>query len=406
VSGHTRQFLRSFALRAYYNLRIPKNRPHSGRAKPWPIRHRLARPQKHVLCGYYDVTPFDVTETRCAALAAPGYATAAYDGSEADIGWFDLRESDPPWQRLGGSRGWCWQQGARLRWHPTSPSLVTYNDVRSGQGLCLVQDTSSGRVEQQLPMAIYDLAPDGRHGLSLDFHRLHLVRRGYGYPQATPLPADRQGVWLVNLQTARNDLLLPLSDLVALNPVASMAGAEHYVNHISWSPDGSQFVAIHLWLAGGRRFSRMIIMDFPGGPVRILENTEYAGHYCWMKAGQLLFFVGNLGKQSGFYLYDTVTGGRQPVAIGSIREDGHPSALPESEMVILDTYPDGLGFSQLFLLDPTNALAIAIGRFHHPLNFFGDYRCDLHPRTAPSGRLIAVDHVVVGSRVVSILSRP
>jgi len=399
------QSLRWFAQRVYYNLRIQKNRRRPVGAEPWSCTHRLGREERHVLCGYHDVTPFDARETRCAALAAPALVTAAYDGSAADIGWFDLTEREPRWRGLASTRTWCWQQGARLRWHPTKADLMVYNDAQDGNGICRLQDATTGRLQQQLPMPLYDLAPDGRHGLSLDFNRLHAVRRGYGYPSVKALAPEQQGIWVVDLEGARCELAVPIAELERLDPVASMANAQHYVNHISWSPDGSQFVALHLWLSGGRRLSRMIVGDFPHGRCRVLVNTGYAGHYCWLKPGRLLIFVGNQGEDSGFHLYNTLTGERKPVALASIREDGHPAPLAGDYEAILDTYPDALGFAQLFRLNLETEATVDIGRFHHPVNFRGDYRCDLHPRPSPSGRMIAVDTVVAGRRVVSVLAR-
>lgn len=403
---HTWQSLRWFVQRAYYNLRIPKNRRRPLGAERWPLRHLLGRDGRHVLCGYHDVTPFNASETRCAVLAAPAMPTAAYDGSAADIGWFELGEREPRWHGLGSTRTWCWQQGARLRWHPTAENLVVYNDAQDGQGICRLQDANTGRIQQQLPMPVYDLAPDGRHGLSLDFNRLHTVRRGYGYPQVKPLAPEQQGIWLTNLETSRCDLAVPIAELMRLDPVASMANAEHYVNHLSWSPDGTQYVALHLWLSRGRRLSRMIVCDFPVGRCRVLVNTGYAGHYCWLRPGRLLFFVGNQGEDSGFHLYNTVSGERKPVALSSIREDGHPAPLAGATEAILDTYPNAWGRTQLFRLDLSTEATVDIARFHHPVSFRGDYRCDLHPRPSRSGRLIAVDTVFSGRRVVSVLSRP
>jgi hypothetical protein len=72
--------------------------------------------------------------------------------------------------------------------------------------------------------------------------------------------------------------------------------------------------------------------------------------------------------------------------------DGHSSYLPDSQWVITDTYLNREDRVQtLMLYYPESNRRIDIGRFFHPPEYFGEYRCDLHPRWNREGSQICVD---------------
>ncbi len=39
---------------------------------------------------------------------------------------------------------------------------------------------------------------------------------------------------------------------------------------------------------------------------------------------------------------------------------------------------------------------VTVGRFHTPKEYTGEWRCDLHPRHSPDGRLLVIDSPQTG----------
>ena len=46
---------------------------------------------------------------------------------------------------------------------------------------------------------------------------------------------------------------------------------------------------------------------------------------------------------------------------------------------------------------------IELGSFHSPEEYTGEWRCDLHPRSSPDGRLVSIDSAHRGGRQIYLL---
>ena len=141
--------------------------------------------------------------------------TAAEAFNTADdvirVGMVDLEDGDK-WIELGTTRAWNWQQGCMLQWIPGSQSEVLWNDREGDSFVCHVVDVKTGQ-KRTLPHPIYTLSPDGRFAVAPDFRRLNDCRPGYGYaglpdPNKNVLVPDDAGIWRMDMQTGKQDLLL------------------------------------------------------------------------------------------------------------------------------------------------------------------------------------------------------
>jgi len=79
------------------------------------------------------------------------------------------------------------------------------------------------------------------------------------------------------------------------------------------------------------------------------------------------------------------------VGEGVMTENGHCSYLPGNEWILNDTYPDAERRQHLYLYHVASGRKVALGGFHAPREYRGEWRCDLHPRFSPSGRWVVID---------------
>lgn len=367
-----------------------------------------SQPEKHVFFGYYDLQQLNEAKDKMLVMVIPKDADAMRD--DAELGWYTL--NDGQYHFLTTTKAWCWQQGARLRWHPVKPDAVIFNDV---EGECYVTcscDLTTGRKTRIAEQACYDVTPDCRYGLSLNYSRLQRLRPGYGYsklPDRTnteKVPAG-DGVFLVDLEKNESRLIISYEQLTKLSP-----GSEkewNYINHISIAPDGNRFMFFHLWTFGiGARWrAKLYVANLDGSDLRCLEEEYSTSHYCWKNSRELLTTtVGVDGAHSYYFTYDIESGQRTAISSEHLLHDGHPSFLCDGEHFITDTYPLEHSMQHLFseALNRTDYAPIC-DLFSDP-RMFGEKRCDLHPRVTPDGNVITVDSTFQnGTRSVLLFRR-
>lgn len=359
-------------------------------SQEWAEPVEYALPGKHVFFGYYDLQQLSPGKDKALLTVVPVGADARKD--PAQLQWVDTATGE--YHQIGSTRAWCWQQGCRLRWHPVRPDMVMYNDVEGERYVCRVVELGSGTVET-IGQAFYDITPDGRYGLSLDYSRLQRLRPGYGYgtlPDETrgEMLPDKAAIWRVDILSGETVPLVTYAQLAELCPEA--AGYENYVNHISVSPDGERFSFFHLWTVGQRWDGRLYVARMDGTVLQCVEDRFIPSHYCWLGSeGLLITSVGFGGSPSYYYRYDLNTMGRTRLHNDQLERDGHPSPLPDGRWFVTDTYPQADSRQRLFLARLDGAGFQPICRVYSDPRMFEEKRCDLHPRLTPDGRTITID---------------
>ena len=378
----------------------------SARKRPELVLRRFSVAHSHTFFGYYDVTPFNRSDDRVLAMVAPPINRSLEPDDEIRIGYFEIGNSDS-FQEVGRTTTWCWQQGCRLSWFPGgADDLIVYNKLVDGAYGCVVQSTNDRSVVKAIGSPLYDIDSSGRRALSLDFSRLQRLRPGYGYvsladqTEGCPCPDDN-GIWLVDLKSGDEELIINLAALALLESDESMTGAEHYINHISFNPCGDRFMFFHLWVKQGMLFNRLIISDRTGDNLRILENKGTVSNYTWKTNRDLLVTVNYDNGACHYNLYRNLD--CVPVRVGKdiLTVDGHPSYQPGSEALLTDTYPDDFGEQRLIVFDSGSGTTI-LGRYRLPLRYRGETRCDLHPRWNRKGNRVCFDSSHSGIRALYV----
>jgi hypothetical protein len=318
--------------------------------------------------------------------------------------------ADDRFEPIADSLAWNWQQGAMLAWHPADPDhLLVHNDRRDGVLLGVVRDTL-GREQRVYERPLYALSPDGAAGWSLNFARLATHRPGYGYAGvADPWggvahPSD-DGVYAVNLHNGSNSLIVSLDELARRNPSPSMQGQFHWVNHIQPSPQGSRIAFFHLWREGEKGWGARLYVARPDGcELTCALDTARISHFDWLDEDRLLIWARRKEGGERFLLVDVRDATYQVYGDGVLTEDGHDSFSPDRKWVLNDTYPDRYDMRTLMLVSWPQGRRVDIARLYSPKSkWWGEIRCDLHPRWSRDGRQICVDSVHDGTRQMYVM---
>lgn len=408
----------------------------------------ITRGPKQHFFGYYDISPWDAAEDRILGLEADFLDRIPSPDDTAIIGFSDLRQNSS-FQKFAETRAWNWQQGARLQWlGPTYDRFVIYNDRSKDGFVSVILDMETGE-KRTLPLPVYSVSPDGRHAVTLNFSRLFRLRDAYGYAGVPDAFADEKvptsdGVWLLDLKTGESKLVISLRDLCEYNPLTSMEGGSHWVDHLMFNPDGSRFCFLHRWeLDDGGLYMRLFSANRDGTELHCLLDSGNFSHFGWKNPKELLGW-GRLPNQLNrirkskwlvknflrplLPLYHTLVPGRsafrrrlvndhyllfrdrtdsiEKIGEGILNQDGHCTWSPDERWILTDTYPDDDRFRTLILFDHEDGMRTDIGRFYalpegiSPRSGWDEsgMRCDLHPRWNRSGDKVCIDSVHEGTR--------
>lgn len=403
-------------------------------------------PRSHFF-GYYDKTPFDEEERRllCHSVAFDGRMVAS--GDRAEIGLWDLDNSS--YTALSETAAFNWQQGSLLQWLPGSHgSRVVFNDRLPGRfaGVCI--DVEKG-TRTLLPATVYALTPDGRWSVSPRFERLYHTP-GYHY-EGLALDEWRGGLppgdalLRMDLHTGGVGPIVEVAHLAAHRPTPSMAGACHYVDHVWVAPTGLEMIFVHRWKADDEQpFTRLYRCNLDGTDLRLYPDSGRYSHATWLDPDRFLIWgrplaayarlrhSGGAGgwllrpllalwrrhsKRSawrklahqvsgdGFLIFGNDPKAAQALAPMVLTQDGHPSACPVSgDWLLLDTYPDQEDYQHLLLYHVPGEQLVELARVYVPPSFQDTgFRCDLHPRWSPSGRLVCIDALCRAQRQMMVL---
>lgn len=363
--------------------------------------------------GYYDVTPWDASGRYMLALEVNFQDRPPTPEDVATIGVIDTAEGNT-WRPLGETRAWNWQMGTRLQWLPSAADqLVIHNDRREGRFVAVIRDAFTGAEEEVVQRPIYALNPAGTEAVSLNFARVARTRPGYGYvgvedPSEGELCPEDDGIWWVDLRTGESELVISLAEAAAIEHRSDMDGAEHWFNHLLWSPDGQRFIFLHRWKPPDERswFTRLLTANPDGTEIRLLADDDLVSHFDWRDPSHILAWARVAGVGDYFFLFtDAADPCPQPVVVGRdvLTCDGHCSYSPDRRWILTDTYPDAQHERTLVLYEEASGGRLDVGRFYSPPELSGEIRCDLHPRWSRDGRKVCIDSAHEGRRQVYVV---
>jgi len=354
--------------------------------------------------GYYDKSPWDITDRYILCLRAKDTLKSPAPLEPAEIVLFDTQNNNS-YKILGKTHAWNVQQGCMLQWlGPDFSSKIIYNDFRNGQ-YCSVILNIETMEEKIIPMPIYNISRDGKFALSLDFSRLHRLRKGYGYYNLPDLTKDEKCpdkpcIWYINLESGEAKPILKYTDFASFEPRPEMNNAEHKVNHIMLNPTGNRFMVLHRWIKGSKKYTRLVTVNVDGTEMYNLSDDNMVSHCFWKNDIEILAYARKKDSGDGYYLMKDKTGEYKKLW-SELTRDGHPSYSPDGSMVVTDTYPDRTRLATIYLIKDDKPQKLA--RVFVPFKYDNDVRCDLHPRWNRAGDKICFDGVFEGRRGLYVI---
>ena len=356
---------------------------------------------KEYFFGYYDKSPWDASGRYMLCMRAENTWSDPAPKEKARILLIDTLDGNKT-RTICETHSWNVQQGCMAQWlGPDFSSRIIYNDCRDGRYVSVIYDTATGK-EKVLKIPVYTVSEDGKTALSLDFSRLHRLRKGYGYSNLKDETADEKlpdKPCIFRLDIEKNEVfeVLKYTDLASFEPRGCMQNAEHKVNHLMISPDGKRFMVLHRWLCGARKYTRLVTCGIDGKDMYNLSDDDMVSHCFWKSDKEILAFENKKDGGTGYYLMKDKTDEYKRVW-KKLDNDGHPSyaPLPERTLVVTDSYPNRSRIADIKLLyvdDPDGDKMKVIARVFAPFKYDNDTRCDLHPRFSRDARKVCFDSV-------------
>jgi hypothetical protein len=363
--------------------------------------------------GYYDKFQVDPTG-RYALGCKVGFEGRSPNASDTlEIGMIDL-EYDNKWRKLGQSNAWGWQQSCMLQWIPGSKTEVIWNDREGDNHISRIYNIVTGK-ERVLPHPIYALSPNGKFAISTAFNRIQNLRPGYGYvglpdPYQTIQAPQEIGLNKIELETGKNELLISIADMAQLSHLGeNVSNNWHWFNHLLVSPDSERLLFLHRWrpelfepqvMARTGFVTRMITMDSEGKHLYVADPSGNSSHFVWRDPKHIFVWTKPIGKEAGFWLLEDQTENMSIVGKETMTGNGHNTYVPNTnnEWVLNDTYPNKDREITLYLYHIPSKKQVILGKFYSPESYFGEWRCDLHPRCDQAGQRVFFDSTHEGSR--------
>jgi hypothetical protein len=247
---------------------------------------------------------------------------------------------------------------------------------------------------------IYDCYKE-EFALSLDFNRLNTLNTDYGYRNSLTEPdlenIKDDGIFYVDLRTNKVELLISIEKIIDLHNKENMIGAKHTFNHIMLSPDGQNFIFIHRWYQSGVRYDSLISSNIEGTKITVLADNDMVSHCCWYNNTTIVGYLRDGKFGDNFYKIDIIASTKELLS-KKLKNfgDGHPSF--HKNKMLFDSYPDRSRMQHLYIYNMDNDSIEEIGEFHESLKYYGETRCDLHPRWSNDGKQIFIDSTHEGKR--------
>lgn len=330
----------------------------------------------NIFNGYYDLNPIKNKKMLVHKLKIK---SGLQDSIE--LGYYDINNNT--YQKIDDSNAWCWQQGSRLRWSEVFDNCVYYNSVYNNSYVCNLYNIEEKNIIKTINLPLYDISIDETYGVSLDFERLQFFRPGYGYCYLNKnkfenAPKD-DGLIYIDLKTGAKKMLISLYELAI--KVDSNLKYPHYLNHISISPDGSKIMFFHIWNVDKSKWkTELCVINCDGSNFKSLELNNRVSHYDWKNNDSLLITSVLKDSEECEYRYYYLNNKTKKIQNNSLKRDGHPTFIGNSENFITDTYPDEYGNQSVLLYLSNDNNVIKLADLPSDVMLYDQKRCDLHPK--------------------------
>jgi len=379
---------------------------------------------------FFDTPPFSPSGRYLAVFRFPQEKRSPQPGETGEVVLVDLVTGEE--KVVARSRGYEMQLGANVQWGATDADIF-FNDVdpQTWRAFAVHLNPLTG-TSRRLEGTVFMVSPDGKQLASYNLIASPRAQVGYGVvvpesvrPPRNGGPVETEGVELTEVESGKSRRIVTIRQIYEWSqPTIAIANPddfEYYCFQVKWNPQGTRLLTTVQWsprsdrsavraaLGTGRRRA-VITMRPDGSELRTAITPEQWGrgghHVNWMPDGEHLSMNLDVDDQPGLEFVSVRADGTDLKVLykpGS----GHPTLHPLGEpFVITDAYPDEPvaakdGTSPLRLIDlaqqtEQNVVAIFVAMTA------GEFRVDPHPAWDRSGRFVAFNGFVGGTRRVFV----
>ncbi|MCY3993995.1 MAG: hypothetical protein OXF50_22420 [Caldilineaceae bacterium] len=371
----------------------------------------VARPitqgPKHHFFGYYGICPWNSTGQYHLCLQSDFHDRPPAAGDTAVVGLVDMETGK--FEGVAETQAWNLQQGSMLHWLPTAPDRqITYNARDGDRFVGVVQDIHSGN-KRILPYPISAMTRHGRQALGLNYARLKSLRPVVGYaglpdPFADQNHPTEDGLYTMNTHTGEARVLVSYEEARDfLSDYEEVQARKIWFNHSIINRDDTRVAFVVRYRDETREIKHTILLSasMEGGDLRIVTDLG-ASHFDWL-TNELIFGWVTMKEGQKYYLINDRTLEYEEVRPDILTKNGHCSFTRDGSWLLTDEYPDENSLQALLLWHMKEERLVVLGRFHSPLPFRGEIRCDLHPRWSRDERHVSFDSIHDGSRQVYVV---
>lgn len=371
---------------------------------------RISPAGEHFFFGYYDLQPFNKSETLHLTHKTSFRNKLQVKGDTAEIGVIDLKTDK--YDTIDITNAWNFQQGAMLQWNPKAADReIIYNDMIDGELCGVVMDIFSGK-KRFLEKPVANVSRDGKYAININMSRLYDFRPGYGYawprdPFYYKNHSTEDGVFITDMETGKAKLVLSLQEIWDFSGSFFKKDEKMIINHITFNPSGTRFLALvrNFPAPNQKHHTAMITANRDGSDMYLLSDYGIQSHYYWLNDEEVV--VLSDGKELDCcagcvnnYVFKDKTHQGYVQADGFWSDnDNHMSFTEDLSLMLTDCYPKGDDrMCVIQLYSPEKNICTDLGYFHSIPEIVTDVRCDLHPRFNRSGNQITFDSTHEGFR--------
>lgn len=374
-------------------------------------------PKDHLFASYYAINAWNADGRYALVLETDVKDHLPTEADAAALGVVDMQDHNR-FLPLTDTRCWNFQEAAMAHWLGTAPQTqFIFNDLVDGKFVSVVFDMAA-KTRRIVPYPVSAVSPDGKWAVSINYARLRLTRPDYGYggngqdSRADVTWPKDDGLWLVNLDTGKGRLIVPIASVRDRMPQVKDPKGLSYFCHTVFSRDGSKI----FWLA--RSVENMSVQKV----VRKWETTAFTcnrdgsnvqrcfpdgwggSHFNWLDGDRLLVTAKYNDVLYSHVLFTVGKSDFTRVGRGLLDFDGHGVFSNDKQWMATDTYPDRLNERKLMVLRMSDQAILPLGTYFVPELYRETYwRCDLHPRWRPDGRMLGFNSVHESSRQVYVI---
>ena len=367
-------------------------------------------PNEHFFASYYGINSWSADQRYVTVLETPIKYRLPTENDPATLGLVDLETNE--FIPLAETLAWNFQQGCMAHWLGSFPnSRIIYNDMVDGKYVSIIMDVHTKRKIKTIPHPVSAVSPNGKEAISINFSRLRITRKAYGYGgngqdagESVQFPKD-DGLFHVDLETGEAKLLVSMHDVKEQVPAVPEEGIE-YFNHTLFSREGGKI----FWLARAipSRNTTAFTVNKDGTNLRRCFPDGWGGsHFDWLNEDDLMITAKYKATAYAHVLFTVGRDNYKRLGNGLLDYDGHGAFSLDGKWMVTDTYPStGLYEQKLYLMNMKTEAVLPLGRYVHPPVFRvngKDAQCDLHPRWSPKGDMIGFNSVTTGERQVYII---